>query len=736
MYIGRMEPLDYPLNERQMEAVSRAEGPLMVFAGAGSGKTRTLTYRFARLIQTRRAHPAEILAVTFTNKAAREMRERIAEITGIRSRRLFVSTFHAFCLWMLRNYGEKGGIDPKFTILDDGDQRRLMNTLFKEMNINSRLLNPRRALWEIQHAKAHGIGPDHYTYGAYDLIGKRVAEIYEAYQKRLAELNAVDFSDLLLNAYRLLVHSPDTLAHFRNAFRYVMVDEYQDTNFIQYQLIKHLSWEHRNLCVVGDDDQSIYSWRGANKENIRLFREDFPEAVVIKLEQNYRSTKTILKCASHLIRHNTSRTEKTLWTENAPGDPILLYEADDEEDEARWVIETAQSLHGEGFPWHAFAIFYRTNAQSRVFEEQLIRRGIPYQIFGGFKFYDRKEIKDLLAYLKVLVNPGDEMAVRRAIAAPSRGIGKVTLDQVKTFAVTRHLPFFEAMGKICEDPGFRMKKKVQPFHAWMTEVRSFVGREKISRILEKIVAESGYLLPYRGSSDPQAQSIVENVQELIAAVTAYEEEAEAPSLEAFLDQVSLMTDTDTFNASAGKVTLMTLHSAKGLEFPVVFITGLEEGLFPHERSLMDETKVDEERRLFYVGITRSRQRLFLSHCVVRNQFGRAAFRPPSRFLRELPADTLKRCAIGKATPQKTDRRRRPASPHPISSDIPAAPREPHMPPGNGDDFRVGQQVLHPTFGKGTIKVREVANAHPKLLIHFEGVGLKLIYPKFVELKRL
>ena len=729
-----METSLYPLNERQLEAVTHTEGPLMVFAGAGSGKTRTLTYRFAHLIRAKKAHPAEILAVTFTNKAAREMRERIIDITRIRPRRLSVSTFHAFCLWMLRSYGDKGGFDPKFSILDDGDQRRLMNTLFKEMNINSKLLNTRRALWEIQHAKAHGIAPDNYTYGAYDLIGKRIAEIYEAYEKRLAELNAMDFSDLLLNAYRLLIRSPEVLTHFRQAFRYIMVDEYQDTNFIQYQLIKQLSSEHRNLCVVGDDDQSIYSWRGANKENIRLFHKDFPEAVVIKLEQNYRSTKTILHCASHLIRHNTSRTEKTLWTENAAGDPIILYEAGDEEDEARWVIDTIQALRSEGFPWHSFAVFYRTNAQSRVFEERLIRQGIPYQIFGGFKFYDRKEVKDLLAYLKILINPGDEIAVRRAIAAPSRGIGKVTLDQIKTFAVTNGLPFLEAMGKISEDSGFKMRKKVRPFYEWITGLRSLLGQERIADILEKIVTESGYLLPYRGSNDPQAQSIVENVQELIAAVAAYEEEADDPSLEEFLDLVSLMTDTDTLNETAGKVTLMTLHSAKGLEFPVVFITGLEEGLFPHERSILDESKVDEERRLFYVGITRSQKRLFLSYCEERNQYGRAAFRPPSRFLRELPPETLQR-AEGRTksfTSQRTH-----FSPGSTAAGEPASDTSsPPTSSGNGNEFKVGDRILHPTFGRGVIKVREVSNSHPKLLIHFEGIGLKLIYPKFVELKRL
>ncbi|RTZ93451.1 MAG: ATP-dependent DNA helicase PcrA [Deltaproteobacteria bacterium] len=729
-----METPDYPLNPQQLEAVKQTEGPLMIFAGAGSGKTRTLTYRFAHIIQSKRAHPTEILAVTFTNKAAREMRERIVSITRIRARRLFVSTFHAFCLWMLRSYGDKGGIDPKFSILDDGDTKRLMNTIFKEMSINSRFLTPRRALWEIQHAKAHGIPPENYTYGSYDLIGKRISEIYEAYERHLKTLNAMDFSDLLLNAYRLLMHSPGTLAHFRQAFRYVMVDEYQDTNFIQYQIIKQLAWEHRNLCVVGDDDQSIYSWRGANKENIRLFHEDFPEATVIKLEQNYRSTKTILHCASHLIRHNSTRTEKTLWTENDTGDPVVLYEAGDEEDEARWVIEKIQDLSASGFPWHSFAVFYRTNAQSRVFEERLIRSGIPYQIFGGFKFYDRKEIKDLLAYLKCLVNPGDELAVRRAVAAPSRGIGKGTLDQIKTFSITHNLPFLEAMGKISEDPAFKMRKRVRPFYDWLMEIRSLTAEMEISEILEKIVKESGYLTPYEGSSDPRAQSIIENVQELISAVANYEEEADSPSLEEFLDLVSLMTDTDTLNETSGKVTLMTLHSAKGLEFPVVFITGLEEGLFPHERSLVDEGKVDEERRLFYVGITRSQKRLFLSFCRERYQYGRASFRPRSRFLRELPEDILQ------GTPKRKSASlhgsHSPFASTKLSTGATAPPNTRSEAGNNGNDFKVGEQVIHPVFGRGIIKVRELGNTHPKLLIHFEGIGLKLIYPKFVELTRI
>jgi len=723
-----MKHLSYPLNEKQLKAVAHTEGPLMIFAGAGSGKTRTLTYRFAYIIQAQRAHPSEILAVTFTNKAAREMRERIVGITGIRPRGLFVSTFHSFCLWILRSYSDRIGIDPKFAILDDSDQKRLMNTIFKEMNINSRILTPKRALWDIQHAKAHGISPQSYTYGPYDLIGKRVAEIYEVYQKRLMALNAMDFSDLLLNAYRLLVHSEDTLAHFRKAFRYVMVDEYQDTNFIQYQIAKQLSWEHRNLCVVGDDDQSIYSWRGANKENIRLFREDFPEAAIIKLEQNYRSTKTILKCASHLIRYNASRTKKTLWTENTQGEPITLYEAEDEEDEAKWVIKTIQSLSANGHFWQDFAVFYRTNAQSRVFEEQLIHRGIAYQIFGGFRFYDRKEIKDLLAYLKCLVNPRDEISFRRAIAAPSRGIGKGTLEQIKTFAASRALTFLDALGKICEEPTFRMKKKVRPFYEWLVNVKSLVGNKSLSVILKKIVIDSKYLDPYRDSSDPRAQSIVENVEELIAAIASYEEEALSPSLEDFLDHVTLMTDTDTLGETSGKVTLMTLHSAKGLEFPIVFITGLEEGFLPHERSMLDEEKVDEERRLFYVGITRSQKRLFLSFCDERKQFGRYTCKPPSRFLKELPQEIIKL-----VKPDKTPRNYR-AHGYP-SKITPVSP--PSGEPFEGaETFQVGQQVLHPTFGKGTIRVREVKNQNPKLLIQFEGVGLKLIYPQFVELVRL
>lgn len=635
-----MEIPDYPLNPQQLEAVTHTEGPLMIFAGAGSGKTRTLTYRFAHLIQTRRAHPTQILSVTFTNKAAREMRERIVGITRIRPQGLFISTFHAFCLWMLRTHGKEMGLDPTFAILDGSDQKRLMGTIFKEIQVNSRLLTPKRALWDIQHAKAYGITAQAYSYGPYDLIGKRVAEIYDIYEKRLKVLNAMDFSDLLLNAYRLLSHSEAVLAHFRQAFRYVMVDEYQDTNFIQYQIVRQLTLEHRNLCVVGDDDQSIYSWRGANKENIHLFHEDFPEATVIKLEQNYRSTKTILRCASQLIRHNSSRTEKSLWTENAAGDPVTLYEAKDEDDEAKWVLKTIRSLCQGGYRWQDFAVFYRTNAQSRVLEEQLIHLGIPYQIFGGFRFYDRKEIKDLLAYLRCLINPRDELSLRRAIGAPSRGIGKTTLDQVKTYALTHGLSYLSALGRICEEPTFRMKKKVFPFYEWLMGIKSEVGRESPSTLLQKIVTESGYLEPYQDSADPRAQSIVENVEELIAAVESYEQEAEASSLADFLDHVTLMTDTDILNESAGKVTLMTLHSAKGLEFPIVFITGLEEGLFPHERSLTDEGKVDEERRLFYVGITRSRQRLFLSFCDERYQFGRTALRTPSRFIMELPEETL------------------------------------------------------------------------------------------------
>ncbi len=721
-----MEKTAYPLNPQQLTAATHTEGPLMIFAGAGSGKTRTLTYRFTHLIRSRCAHPTEILAVTFTNKAAREMRDRIVTLAEAPKRGLFISTFHAFCLHLLRSHGKEIGLDPSFAILDASDQKRLVDSLFKELKINTKLLTARRVLWEIQHAKAHGISSEAFTYGPYDLIGKRVSEIYDLYEKRLRDLNAMDFSDLLLNAYRLMRRSEKVLTHLRRSFRYVMVDEYQDTNFIQYQIVKQLTWEHRNLCVVGDDDQSIYSWRGANQENIRLFHEDFPEATVIKLEQNYRSTKTILRCASHLIRHNQSRTEKTLWTENDEGEPVILYEADDEEDEASWVLRTITSLQEAGYRWQDFAVFYRTNAQSRILEEQLIRRGIPYRIFGGFRFYDRKEIKDLVAYLRCLINPRDELSARRAIAVPSRGIGKTTLDQVHTYALSHHIPYLDALGKICEEPTFRMAKKVRPFHTWLMKIRNAISEERPSTLLEMIVKETGYLDPYRNSADPRAQSIVENVEELIAAMESYEEEAENPSLEDFLDHVTLMTDTDTLDTSAGQVTLMTLHGAKGLEFPVVFITGLEEGLFPHERSLLDEGKVEEERRLFYVGLTRSRQRLFLSFCNARNQYGRASLRRPSRFLVELPRDTLS-LVDSPPSPSRTPG----GTPSPSRASSPTTPQN-----GNGEDFHVGQQVIHPTFGRGTIRVKEVKDQNTKLLILFEKAGLKLIYPKFVELQRL
>jgi len=726
-----MEDPTYPLNPKQLEAVHCTEGPVMIFAGAGSGKTRTLTYRFAHIIHSGLARPSQVLAVTFTNKAAREMRERITDLTQARAYGLPVTTFHAFCLRMIREHGEAIGLDVKISVLDGSEQKRLLTTLFKEMAINSRFLTPRRALWEIQHAKAHGILPERYTFGPYDLIKKRVAEIYEVYQKRLAVLNAMDFSDILLHAYHLLTHSSETLSFFRETYRYVMVDEYQDTNFIQYQLIKLLAFGHRNLCVVGDDDQSIYSWRGASKENIRLFHEDFPEAKVVKLEQNYRSTKTILKCASHLIRHNVERTEKNLWTENNDGEPVCLYEADNEEDEAAWIVSTISELNNRKIPWSAFAIFYRTNAQSRIFEEKLIRQGIPYQIFGGFKFYDRMEIKDIVAYLRCLVNPRDEFSFRRAMTAPSRGIGKVTLDAIALFAKDQGLSYFDALGKITAQPTFRMRKKVQPFYDWMCELKKSIPDLTLPDIVERIVVDTGYLRPYRESRDPRAQTIVENVEELVAAVTVYQQEAPSPSLEDFLDQITLMTDTDNLDEKAGRVTLMTLHSAKGLEFPVVCIAGLEEGLFPHEQSLMDESKVDEERRLFYVGITRGQQRVFLSHCLERNQYGKRKARPPSRFLRELPAGTVR--IEGRPSRTASYRSRRTA---PVSSVGQAVEPSPGELKGNGAGFIVGERVLHPTFGKGTIRVREKKGDQLKLLIKFEGLGLKLIYPNFVELIKL
>ncbi len=721
------------LNPEQREAVLCTEGPLLLFAGAGSGKTRVLVHRIAHLIREKRVSPWNVFAVTFTNKAAGEMKERVGGLLGQRADDTWISTFHSAGVRILRQHANRLDYGQSFVIYDDSDQMSLIKDCLEELHLNPKIFAPRAVETRIDAAKNELIEPDDYP--SDDFFNEQVAKVYKLYAKKLKDNNAVDFGDLLLLPVRLFERHPEVLRAYRERLQYLMVDEYQDTNHAQYRLIKLLAGERRNLCVVGDDDQSIYRWRGADVRNILDFEKDFPNSTVIKLEQNYRSTKNILKAAGEVVRHIAARKAKTLWTENEQGEKIVHFTGRTDKEEAAFVVGQIEKLRAaEGRKLSDFAIFYRTNAQSRVFEDELRRRNLPYVIYGGVRFYDRTEIKDILSYLWVLANPADGLHLRRIINVPGRGIGKVTMEKLETFAAQQGISVLEALPRAAEAGiAGATAKKIAEFHQLLQNLKVLLDKEKLSHFVQTLLERTGYLEELRREDTLEAEGRIENLEELVNVVADYEASQPEPSLAGFLDQVSLVSDIDRLDDKTQALPLMTLHLAKGLEFDVVFFVGMEEGLLPHIRSLDTPEEMDEERRLTYVGMTRARRRLFLCNAERRRVFGNEQFNLPSRFLENVPSELVERISPPPADrwdPNEDEdfddnfQSRRGFMSRPAA----LAPREDPSNP-----YKVGTRVKHPVFGLGTIQACEGGVDERKITVSFQSGDRKKLLAKFSNL---
>ncbi|MEX1217273.1 MAG: DNA helicase PcrA [Acidimicrobiales bacterium] len=622
------------LNPVQLEAVTHAEGPLLIIAGAGSGKTRVLTQRIAHLIGDLGVSPFEILAITFTNKAAGEMKERVAALIGPVADKMWVSTFHSACVRILRRDGKRLGFPSSFTIYDQSDAERLTGYCIRDLGLDAKKFPSRSVHSSISAAKNEGLNPTTYAARIGSIFERKIAEVFVDYQARLLKAGAMDFDDLLTNTVKLFREHPDVLEMYQRRFRHILVDEYQDTNHVQNDMVLMLGAQHHNVCVVGDGDQSVYGWRGADITNILEFENAFPDTTVLLLEQNYRSTQTILDAANAVIDNNMSRRPKALWTEAGAGEVIVRYHADDEADEAQWVANQLNHLHENGHRWGDCAILYRTNAQSRLIEEYLMRVGIQYKVIGGTRFYDRREVKDALAYLKVAVNPSDEVSVKRVLNVPKRGVGESSVGRLDVYARSHGLTFFDVLREAAA-AGVTGKalKGIEQFLKLVDELMLFLDSGPAT-ILEAALQRSGYIEELEAEHSVESEGRIENLSELVGAARDF------GSIDEFLEQVSLVADTDSLDDDDSSVVLMTLHSAKGLEFPCVFLIGMEDGIFPHMRTLAEPDQLEEERRLAYVGITRARKRLYLSHAWARTMFGSTQYNPPSRFLDEIPAQLV------------------------------------------------------------------------------------------------
>ena len=622
------------LNPAQADAVTHVDGPLLVLAGAGSGKTRVLTHRIAHLIRDHGVSPFAILAITFTNKAADEMKQRVEGLVGPVARKMWVSTFHSACVRILRREAPRLGYPSSFTIYDMADAQRLMGYVLRDLDMDPKRFSARSVYAQISAAKNKGLDVDTYAAQASNPFERRFAEAYRDYQGRLRKAGAMDFDDLLGVTVEVLKTFPEALTHYQQRFQHILVDEYQDTNPVQNELVVLLASDHRNVMVVGDGDQSIYAFRGADISNILDFEKAFPEVTTVLLEQNYRSTQTVLDAANAVIANNIGRKPKELWTDQGKGDLISRYHADDEADEAQWVTGRMSTLHDQGYRWGDVAVFYRTNAQSRVLEESLARQSIPYKVVGGTRFYDRREIKDAVAYLKAVTNPADEVSVKRVVNTPKRGVGDASIARLDAWAASQGLTFLDAMRR-CDEAGIggRAVNGIAAFLAIIDEAAD-VRDEGPARMLEVCLDKSGYVAELRAEHSIEAEGRLENLAELMGAAQEVED------VDAFLESISLVSDTDALDPDESQVVLMTLHSAKGLEFPIVFIIGMEDGVFPHIRALTEPAELEEERRLAYVGITRAREMLHLSHAWARTMFGATQYNPPSRFLEEIPSDLV------------------------------------------------------------------------------------------------
>ena len=742
------DPLLAGLNPQQSAAVTHAGGPLLVVAGAGSGKTRVLTRRIAYLMSRRNVAPYQILAITFTNKAAGEMKERVADLVGPVAKSMWVSTFHSACVRLLRQEANRLGYSNSFSIYDSADSLRLITIVAKELNLDSKRYPARQFQAMISNAKNELMGPNDYVNATSNQFEEVVADVYSIYQKRLQQANAMDFDDLILKTVQVLQQFPEAKARFRSRFRHVLVDEYQDTNHAQYILVKELVGNESEglpaaeLCVVGDADQSIYGFRGATIRNIMQFELDYPNATTVLLEQNYRSTQNILNAANAVITQNVSRKEKNLWSEAGAGSPLTGYIAESEHDEAQFVTDEIRDLQKSGVSQPGdTAIFYRTNAQSRVFEEVFMRSALPYKVVGGLRFYERREVKDLLAYLRVLSNLEDEISIRRVINLPKRGIGDRALECVELFGSAQGLSFWQALNRASEAPGIpnRAAQSINEFVSMLIALNVLVeAKTRPSVIVEAVLEQSGLLAELESSTDPQDEVRVENMKELLAVSMEYEErpieelgEDEEISLAGFLEKVSLVADADEIPEGedhGGVVTLMTLHTAKGLEFPTVFLTGMEDGIFPHSRTLGEQDEIEEERRLAYVGLTRARERLYISRAEYRSSWGAPTYNPASRFLDEIPENLIEwRNASSSSLSPSLVRKTR---------TVTAAPPRATGKKINSIELVVGERVSHDTFGFGTVVATAGEGEKAEATINFGEYGEKRLLLRYAPVEKL
>lgn len=760
-----MNPLLNGMNDRQVDAVQTTEGPLLIMAGAGSGKTRVLTHRIAYLIDEKMVNPWNILAITFTNKAAREMKERAYQLNPA-TQDCLIATFHSMCVRILRRDADHIGYNRNFTIVDPGEQRTLMKRILKQLNLDPKKWNERTILGTISNAKNDLLDEVAYAAHAGDLYTQIVAKCYEAYQKELRQSEAVDFDDLIMLTLRLFDQHPDVLTYYQQKFQYIHVDEYQDTNHAQYQLVKLLASRFKNICVVGDADQSIYGWRGADMQNILDFEKDYKEAKVVLLEENYRSTKTILQAANDVIKHNRHRRPKNLWTQNEDGEEIVYYRANDEQDEAVFVAKTIEELSREaGYKHRDFAVLYRTNAQSRTIEEALLKSNIPYTMVGGTKFYSRKEIRDVIAYLNLIANLSDNISFERIINEPKRGIGPGTVDKIRAFAQMQESSLLDASANIMLS-GIKGKaaQAIWDFANLILDLREKLDQLTITELVEEVLDKTGYMTALTNQGNLESQARIENIQEFLSVTKNFDENGESvedesgvDTLSRFLNDLALIADTDDGAQETSEVTLMTLHAAKGLEFPVVFLIGMEENVFPLSRAAEDPDELEEERRLAYVGITRAEKVLFLTNANSRLLFGRTSYNRPTRFINEISSDLLTYQGLarpantsfkasysngggttfgkGMSLSQALQERKRQAAPSALTSSS--------LPFGNSNRagaketvaWSIGDIALHKKWGEGTVLEVSGSGNTQELKINFPEVGLKKLLASVAPIEK-
>ncbi|SHM26169.1 ATP-dependent DNA helicase PcrA [Caldanaerovirga acetigignens] len=722
------------LNEEQRKAVTHPGGPLLVLAGAGSGKTRVLTYRIAYLIEYKGVDPSSIMAITFTNKAAEEMKERIERLIPW-AKGMLVSTFHSACVRILRSDIERLGYNRNFVIFDTQDQQVVAKDSIKALGLDDKKYSPQAVLNFIGRAKDRLLTPQECYDRAKDIREKTLAKIYELYQKKLKERNALDFDDLIMKTVELFRECPEVLYHYQTKFKHILVDEYQDTNRAQYVLVKMLAEKHRNLCVVGDDDQSIYSFRGADIRNILDFEEDFPDATVIRLEQNYRSTQNILDAANNVISHNLGRKKKNLWTENGKGEKIYLVTLENEHEEAFFIAREIEKLvNARKFNFKDFAVLYRTNAQSRVLEEMMVKMGLPYKIVGGLKFYQRKEIKDLLAYLRVVANPSDDVSLLRIINVPRRGIGEATVYELKRVAEENERSVYDIIKEEAYNFSSRVSAKLKNFVSLIDDFIEKQNSLSIPELIAYILEKTGYIEELEAENSPEAQSRIENLKEMVGVAEEFERKYKGASLQDFLAEIALVSDVDELDDNKDAVVLMTLHSAKGLEFPVVFLSGMDEGIFPHSRSMFNEDELEEERRLCYVGITRAKKRLYLTRAWRRNLYGNTSFYSASRFIDEIPARLLKEIGSEDDTLEEDNGKTKKAKT--VVHFKPAIKQSSETEKRKELKLNPGDRVKHSKWGEGVVTAVYGKGEDAEIAVNFASEGTKRLILKYAPLVKI